>query len=532
MLVIADIEWICGKEQDKQPTQLAAVKVDSLWNPISEFDSFIHADSLSAVPSWHVALTGGKTEDFESAPNTEQVLCGFLEWLEEDDTIVWWHHESEELLRKLIKRISDDMPRMYSLNKFVRSFLKPEEESRVNLYGLAHGKGIKTVSSLKHNSKNDVRVFRELMAAIKFPQSNILNLPEAPADSFDYHPSYQFRYEPATNKIHKADCPLTEGVETVCYKYMKTAIRKGYIPCSCCRQEYKNALKQKNIRTIQHCGFRFVYSPDSDVFHKADCHLILFAKRINGSPKYETVAKTRRKPCKFCKPTFRDAFDKPVKKANPDSLIKTNNKEHSKALARHKAAAKERSIKLNKENITEAEKKDILTLTQPRYAFWASRGYGNFHKHSCPKLNQANNLVGFSTFNEAISAGYTPCRKCKPSKKNDAVYTIPISSHTRENETDEDLITLCRDSGYKYSAEDKIFCIETPVGKWRLDTSLPPFTLEHMNLVVTPGVTKYHDQPCIFLSLTDAFYYIKRHDDDLEIKKSNGKAFVILVTNK
>ena len=58
--------------------------------------------------------------------------------------------------------------------------------------------------------------------------------------------------------------------------------------------------------------------------------------------------------------------------------------------------------------------------------------------------------------------------------------------------------------------------METPVGKWKINTASRPYILHHINLVVTPNCEHgYHRQPRIFLSLEDAFNYIHRHDHKL-----------------
>lgn len=58
--------------------------------------------------------------------------------------------------------------------------------------------------------------------------------------------------------------------------------------------------------------------------------------------------------------------------------------------------------------------------------------------------------------------------------------------------------------------------METEVGIWRINTASSPYRLDHINLTMTPdNRTEFHRQPRLFLSLRDAFYYIKRHDEGL-----------------
>ena len=161
------------------------------------------------------------------------------------------------------------------------------------------------------------------------------------------------------------------------------------------------------------------------------------------------------------------------------------------------------------------ERQDLYTLTQPRFAFFAARGYQNFHLESCPNMVGKTDLIGFETYSKARNAGYTPCRKCKPTDKLDVTVSIPIGNQPRPNETIEDLVTLCKQFGYSYNHYSYFFEIQTPVGKWRINTSSNPVTVEHINLVKTPNSNSYHQQPRIFLSKIDAVNYIRKHDEHL-----------------
>lgn len=125
------------------------------------------------------------------------------------------------------------------------------------------------------------------------------------------------------------------------------------------------------------------------------------------------------------------------------------------------------------------------------------------------------NLQGFSTYKEAVSAGFTPCKLCRPTKKDDAKFSIPITSCVRANEEIEDIIPLCEEAGFSYYKDDQHFYIDTIVGKWKIIINSSPVKLEHINLVKTPYELDYHKQPRKFLSYADVVDYIKRHDDAL-----------------
>ncbi len=57
----------------------------------------------------------------------------------------------------------------------------------------------------------------------------------------------------------------------------------------------------KNAMQLERVDWSYVYSPDSSVFHRKDCGLILNARSILGVGYYKNAAKGRR-PCRVCKP--------------------------------------------------------------------------------------------------------------------------------------------------------------------------------------------------------------------------------------
>lgn len=60
--------------------------------------------------------------------------------------------------------------------------------------------------------------------------------------------------------------------------------------------------RERNVDTIRQTKYIYLYTPDSKVFHRKSCKLILSANEICGCEHYE-AAKDGRRPCKVCKPT-------------------------------------------------------------------------------------------------------------------------------------------------------------------------------------------------------------------------------------
>ena len=524
MFVITDLEWITNSNGHHSPTQLSAIRVDEQWNTVDEFNSFIRPRDAEFHIWNHVAYTGGKATDFLLARNAHNVLDAFQEWLNDDDVILWWYSESEKLFKKIVSLIlkTKEKHKSISINEYVYAFLAGKPYSRGNSYKIAEARGVRTNAKLKHFAKNDARVIQDLMRTIEYPQDDLLkplSKPLIPSKPNIQFASLPYQYNPKTNVIHIKDCELISDVETQGFETLKNPIRKGFKACSCCKSLYNTALRERNIDIIDRTQYTYIYAPDSNVFHKYTCGMMLSAKSIMGTRKYETVVATGRTPCKVCNPTSNDIY-RPLppqyKIMRLEKKTKTSvSKSAAKAIKRQKLASEERRRMLQVENLTESERNDIFTLTQPRFAFWVGQGYQSFHLHSCSKLHDVSNLKGFGTYQEAISAGYTPCKKCKPTSKHDVKYSIPITNRIRVDEKVEDLETLCIDAEYPHYKEGPYFCIETPVGKWRINVASSPVKLEHINLVESPECDAYHEQPRLFLSFIDTFVYIKRHDDKI-----------------
>ncbi|MGN0687489.1 MAG: exonuclease domain-containing protein [Oscillospiraceae bacterium] len=521
MYVIADIEWVTTANGEISPVQLAAARVDGNWNQVNAFCSFIKPID-NAIDDWtQVAFNGGSPEDFKNANSLAEVISDFLMWLG-NDTLLWWLDQSKDIFFKLASECSDSgsLPEAISISAHIYGFLKGQRNSCGSAYHIAAKRGIKVKRHLKHCSKNDVRVMRELLQTIKYPLSELLK-PVVPTQPQKVEQPLLYVYDKSTNTIHSLSCENISNGDTICYPNFATALRKGYKACKCCKREYLTALRERNRDIISRVMYHYVYSADSKVFHKPTCKAILSAKIIMGSTLYKTAIDTGRTPCRICNPV---PIVKPSttlaepKKAKPKPSKKSNSKSIKNAVARQQEALKERSERLNDSSLSERERKDVFTLTQPGYAFWSGYGYNNFHLRSCPKLKELSNLHGYRTYQEALNSGHTPCKKCKPSAKNDVVLSIPISNRQRDSESVTEIEEMCKDSGFPCEYDEEFFYLQTPVGKWAIDLVTYPVRLYHINLMVDARTEEYHTQPRVFLSLTDTFLYIKRHDESLTQK--------------
>lgn len=521
MYVIADIEWVMSHDGKISPVQLAAVRVDEGWNQINFFSSFIKPFDNTFDDWIQIAFNGGSPEDFQNANSAAEVISDFLQWLG-NDTILWWLDQSKDLFFKLVADFwgINRLPKALSISAYVYDYLKGQPNSRGSAYTIAAKRGMSVRHRLKHCSNNDVRVMRELLQKIKYPQSKLM-MPCPSPKTQKTAQTLHYVYDKSTNTIHSCCCKSISNGDTISYPNFTTALRKGYKACKCCKGEFQTALRERNRDILSRINFKFVFSPNSSVFHTPDCHAILSARVIQGTGDYNAAVDTGRIPCRICNPT---PFVKPSQtpdesnKAKPKSSKKSNSKSVRLAVARQQAALKERSERLNDSSLSETERKDIITLTQPGFAFWAGHGYNNFHLRSCPKLTELSELHGYRTYREALQAGRTPCKMCKPSAKDDAVLSIPITNRQRDSESVIEIETMCKNSGFTCEYDEDFFYLQTPVGKWAIDLKTYPVRLYHINLMVDARMEEYHKQPRVFLSLTDTFLYIKRHDASLTRK--------------
>ena len=388
----------------------------------------------------------------------------------------------------------------------------------------------------EHFSKNDVVAIVNLLKGIHFPQKDLLLPPKKLAPKYNLPKSErcEYQYDATNSLLHKIGCPLMpEGIDRLGFSSLVVPVKREYKPCDCVKDELRIAKRQKVIDEINKTPYIFMYTENGSIFHRRDCGLLHNAKRILGTVRYDTVIKKGLRPCKICNPSRSDAKrPKPKRIILPNKPIKLKNSKPRKpslprpemnAMIRLEQSQKERLSKSLLTEMTAQEKNDLITLTQPGLAFFASKGCKTFHVRICNRIQGKSDICGFDTFAHALRAGYKPCKYCKPTKKQDIVVSIPIDNKIREDESIGDLEALCNKYGYSYINNSEKFELETPVGKWIIHIAKMPIIVEHINLVKEPRCKKYHKQHRVFLSMLDALQYIRKHDLNL-MKSSTANA--------
>lgn len=524
MYIVADVEWVENHLYKKSPTQLSAVRVDENWEIVDDFSSFIRPMNPSFYDWGHVAYAGGVPSDFTHAPHCFDVFKSFNEWVG-DDTICWWYSPSADMHafvnRVVLKGKTPKQPII--LSEYIPGILNGEGVCRGGAYKIARARNI-SVPSTEHDSWNDVMAILYLFRGIEFPQA-ALSLPPvkpAPKISKPANVDLDYQYDVKAELLHKKGCPLIpEDAEVLGYGTLKTPMQKKFKACSCAREDLRQAKRARVIDEINRTHYTFMYAEKSKVFHRYDCGLLHNAEHVLGAVKYDTIAKKGLRPCRVCNPSPDDlyrpiVYEHKVKVMTTPKMAKHGLKRSElTAVARLEQAQKERGAKIKREDLTEQQRSDLFTLTQPRFAFFVGKGYQNFHTRACSRLEGLTEIRGFDTYTHAKNAGYTPCKHCRPTKKQDIVVSIPITNQVRADETITDLHKWCDRYGYEHRFHQDDFEVVTPVGKWKIHTDVRPVTVEHINLAQKPGCETYHKQHRIFLSMLDALKYIYRHDSTI-----------------
>ena len=521
MFVIMDMEWILSYDRVPCPTQIAAVRVDRFWRQWGEFSSLIRPRDSSCHKWNHIAYSSGDKEAFLEARSARSVFRSLFQWLRDDDILLWWRDSSMHVFEDAVSHILDQsvFHRMRALATIVCGAC----HGKGNAYQLAWQRGIATPLP-QHVSANDVEAIRMLLQFIRLRDTSVIN----PQNDTTYKPVVmKYLLDPKTKLLHVAeDGCLKEspyGFATI-----KGCLRKELKPCPiCCKEIYRKESMDYTAEVISNTEYNYVFQDKSEVFHKADC---VHARRmkyteVKGSVYYYVCEELGKRPCRLCNPMpnyIRPANllkpkltpvtskfpEKPKPKLIP-GMTRQLNADELRAYKRHMEASKGR-LAIVDDDVTD----DVMTRSCSSYNFWAARGYRTFHLGDCPKLSGLTNLEGFSQFSQARAKGLTPCRFCRPSIKNDLRISVPSGGRIRPGETTAILDHLCDEYGYDHHMDGALYFIETPVGKWKLDTSGCPVDLWHINLT-NQRSPDYHKQPRLLLSLSDTFWYIYRHDRQL-----------------
>lgn len=545
MLVIVDLEWVENEEGYVCPTQLAAIRTDEEWNTVDRFSAIIKPFNKSFQIWDHVAFRGVKQSHFLNGESMSDAFRRFFNWCEDTEAILFWAEETADVFAEFSESILRfRMPTIKLVSPIVFQIPFNETIYRKSPYYILQ-KTTGQQAEPNHCAVKDVENLRLLLSLYRIEPDWVLSgsLPEEYRLSVEEKTAMQrnaFLYcvDTKSGRIHGMNCPQAAEIpEEFCSETIEALMRKGYRPCKCCKETYWSISRSIVRKSVEKCGYSYVYSTDSKYFHKPNCiHVqrIPYVK-LQGCTFFQSAMNNNRIPCGWCKPNEKDQIRAPKQSRKSCVTREMGDRPHTKAetkgsvwkttralsdcektaLKRHDAAVKERT-KTQWSKLTTEEFQDTITLTQPSYAFWAAAGYSTFHLRSCSKLQSMSSIKGFARFDDAIRAGLRPCRRCRPSSKQDMIVSVPIDQRFRKEENMVTLDALCDRSKFRHRYEEPDYYIETPAGRWKMTIGTVPVDLYHINLIRTPGnENEYHRQHRLFLSLKDTFAYIKRHDNAL-----------------
>lgn len=98
---------------------------------------------------------------------------------------------------------------------------------------------------------------------------------------------------PQAKLLHKSECELLpDDCHFPAFFTFKLPIRHKYKPCSCCRDEFSDALWDRNRDSIARSKYNYVYSKQSKIFNTRKCSHVLPAYDIQGTVSYDTCLKS------------------------------------------------------------------------------------------------------------------------------------------------------------------------------------------------------------------------------------------------
>ena len=404
MYVLVDMEWISNQHGNHWPTQLAAARVDAQWNTVDTFSVLFRPRDFSLQQWGHMAFSGWSREQFLDGESLYAGLDAFRLWLQPEDTICWWHQEASDLFNMFSKvsGVPDMTQHVVLLCDYIYGYLAGQEASVGSPYKICAARNIATPSPA-HCSANDVATMQLLAQGIGFEQKHLLEPPKRwgnDAMAQKGSSAYKLLYDPQAKLLHQSDCKLLpDNRHFPAFLTFKLPIRRKYKPCSCCRDEFLDALWDRNQDSVARSEYNYVYSKQSKIFHTRKCSHVLLAYDIQGTVSYDTCLKSGRRPCKHCnpEPIEHKTIAFPVLPKKPQSPQERSlSKDEQSAIGRFNRAKQEREAAFKKGSLSDAEKSNIMALS--RSQGWHSgqvRGIGHSTAETARKSQGSTSWSAF-----------------------------------------------------------------------------------------------------------------------------------------
>lgn len=267
MNVLIDIEWV-KENEGSSITQFAAVRVSEDWKTVAAFEYLVCPGNLGNIDWGNMAYNGYPPEEFQRGVSEKVCISDFIGFLDDCDTILCWHGDTKHLLKqKVVQFLGKPLPvKCKCVNQAVYAIAQSKGIMAYGLYEVAEKNGIITPEP-KHRSTNDVIVLQKLLSA--------------------------FGYDKKEKRKAMPDAPKSRADR-----------------------------RERNADILSRTEYHYIYTPNSKVFHRPNCHLMRNAIDINGSVYYKTAIKGR-VPCRVCRPEPNERPKKTKAKAEQEKAVST-----------------------------------------------------------------------------------------------------------------------------------------------------------------------------------------------------------------
>lgn len=293
MYVLIDVEWLQQGVATKYITQIAASRVTETWESTAEFSCLVCPPDAWNCDWEHMAYNGYSPDEFMNSGSEAECIKRFAAFLKEDDTLCVWSKDTKKIIREKYEFYTGStlLNSCVCVNDTVYIAARNRGIDVFEMYAVAEKMGVETPVP-KHCSANDIFVLASLLSALKIE-------PKKKAQVIQMHTA-------------------------------KKAVSK----------------QERNANILARAQYNFVFTPDSPVFHRPSCKLMLRANDINGSVYYETAAKNRR-PCKLCHPESCEGKSN-IKREVTQSKSSASGKAPPKTISFRKASWESKNTNLEK----------------------------------------------------------------------------------------------------------------------------------------------------------------------------------------
>ena len=307
MYVLCAMEIVRNHQNLFSATQLAAMRVDENWVRKDTFHSPIEPLDASFHQWQDPAFTGYTKQEFLNALNAHLVLKKFEKWLRDDDVLCWWNLTGQHIFIKFygMTMKSDPSYKMLGLRPYFHMVMQDNLSWKGSVYKLSRMRDI-SVAGEEHCSLDTVYAMSSFLRTVGFEQNLLLSEPSKRV--------IEHRFEPEN-------------------------------------------------------GHKYVYQPETGLFHHIDCLEIRRDCKMEGYGSIGGCMRRHFKPCSVCVLKEVNAWRK---EKNKDSI--------------------ERSW----------------------YAYIYAENGEVFHRRSCAYALRVKCIAGSISYGACVQKGMRPCSVCNP----------------------------------------------------------------------------------------------------------------------